>query len=177
MTRMRWMFAVALLGGGLTTLGLSGPSGATTTARAAGANCRPAQLRVSIGRPNGAAGTIYYPIVFTNRGGACWLWGVPSVQPVVGAGHHPLGPPAANASIGEMPARHQLLHGGAVSDGFGVAETGNYPPARCRARNASGVLVSLSPFVRPTYLALRISVCTRLASTHIQLLVAGRTGA
>ena len=153
------------------------PAGATTAPRVSAVNCRPAQLRVSVGRPSGAAGTIYYPIVFTDLGGACWIWGVAQVQPVVGAKHHPQGPPATNASVGELPARHQLVHGGAVSDGYGVAESGNYPPARCRARNAGGVIVSLAPFIRPTFLALRISVCTRVASTHTQLLVAGRTGA
>lgn len=161
------------------TIGLpvAAPLGAAPTSRIVDSNCRPAQLRVSIGRSDGAAGTIYYPIVVVNRGAACWIWGVPGVQPVVGSSRHPLGPPAANVDIGKMPARHELRHGAAVSDGYGVAESGNYPAARCRARNAGGVVVTLAPFIRPTYLALRISVCTRLASTHTQLLVAGRTGA
>ncbi len=162
---------------GVFGFGLAAPLGATTTARVASANCEPSQLRVSVARPQGTAGTIYYPIVFTNRGGACWIWGVPGIQPVVGAKRHPLGPPATNESVGKMPARHLLGHGAAVSVGYGVAESGNYPAATCRARNASGVLVTLAPFIRPTYLALRISVCTRLSSTHTQLLVAGRTGA
>ncbi len=162
---------------GVFGFGLAAPLGATTTARVASANCEPSQLRVSVARPQGTAGTIYYPIVFTNRGGACWIWGVPGIQPVVGAKRHPLGPPATNESVGKMPARHLLGHGAAVSVGYGVAESGNYPAATCRARNASGVLVTLAPFIRPTYLALRISVCTRLSSTHTQLLVVGRTGA
>ena len=157
--------------------GLAAPLGAARTPRVARANCQPTQLRVAVARPQGTAGTIYYPIVLANRGGACWIWGVPGIQPVVGAKRHPLGPPATNESIGKMPARHYLRHGAAVSVGYGVAESGNYPAATCRARNASGVLVTLAPFIRPTYLALRISVCTRFSSTHTQLLVAGRTGA
>ncbi|MHB8333481.1 MAG: DUF4232 domain-containing protein [Acidimicrobiales bacterium] len=157
--------------------GFAVPLGAARTARVASANCQPSQLRVSVARPQGTAGTIYYPIVFTNRGGACWIWGVPGIQSVVGAKRNPLGPRATNESLGQMPARHLLHHGTAVSVGYGVAESGNYPGATCRARNASGVLVTLAPFIRPTYLALRISVCTRLASTHTQLLVVGRTGA
>ena len=175
--KVRWFVAAVLgVGFGATSWAVP-PSGAASTPRTAGTNCQPAQLRVSIGRADGAAGTIYHPIVFTDLGGDCWIWGVPRVQPVVGRAHHPLGPTAANASIGQLPARHLLRRGAAVSDGFGVAETGNYPLSRCRARNASGVVVSLEPFVRPTYLALRISVCTLRASTHTQLLVAGRTGA
>ena len=153
------------------------PAGATPTPRAVTADCTPAQLRLSVGRANGAAGTIYYPIIFTNRGAACWIWGVPGVQAVVGTTHHPQGPPAKNENIGEMPARHELRHGAAVSAAFGVAESGNFPVATCRPRNASGVRVTLAPFIHPTYLALRISVCTRRTSTYTQLLVAGRTGA
>ena len=156
---------------------VAAPIGATPTPRVAVGNCQPAQLHLSIGRANGAAGTIYYPIIFTNRGAACWIWGVPGVQAVVGALRHPQGPPATNVNIGEMPARHELRHGAAVSVALGVAESGNYPVATCRPRNASGVRVTLAPFIHPTYLALRISVCTRVASTHTQLLVAGRTGA
>ena len=167
---------VAVAVTGMFGFGFTAPLGAVG-ARVTSVNCQPSQLRVSVAQSEGAAGTIYYPIVFANRGGACWIWGVPGVQPVVGAKLHPQGPRATNESVGQMPARHLLGHDSAVSVGYGVAESGNYPAASCRARNASGVIVTLAPFIRPTYLALRISVCTRLASTHTQLLVAGRTGA
>ena len=176
MNRVTRSVVVVMVTGAL-GFGFATPLSAARTARVASANCQPSQLRVSVAQPQGTAGTIYYPIVFANRGGACWIWGVPGIQPVVGAKRHPLGPRATNESVGRMPARHLLRHGAAVSVGYGVAESGNYPAVTCRARNASGVLVTLAPFIRPTYLALRISVCTRLASTHTQLLVAGRTGA
>ncbi len=140
-------------------------------------SCRPSQMRVATGRPQGAAGTSYYPIIFTNVGGACAIWGVPHLQPVAGAAHRAVGPAASNASIGMMPVRHVLGRGQAVSVGFGVGDTGNYPVARCRARVASGVVVSLAPFVRATYVGLRFSTCTALASTRTALIVAGRTGA
>ncbi len=151
--------------------------GAAPAPRIVDGNCRPAQLAVTLGTPQGTAGTIYYPIVFTDHGGACWIWGVPAIHAVVGKYHRPQGPVATNMSRGAMPVRHRLVRGGAVSVGFGVAESGNYPPSACRARNASGVVVSLAPFASATYVTLRISVCTRLASTRTQLIVAGRTGA
>ncbi len=140
------------------------------------AACTPAQMRVTLGPANGAAGTIYYPIVFTNVGGTCAIWGVPTVQPVA-ARRHRVGPPALSMSRGMMPARHVLTHGRAVSDPFGAAETGNYPASLCGARRASGVVVTLAPFVRSTYVRLPISVCTRQASTRTALIVPGRTGA
>jgi Domain of unknown function (DUF4232) len=158
--------AAAALLGGLTLLSGS-------PALAAAPNCVSSQMKLSIGRSNGAAGTIYYPIVFTNQGGTCVIWGVPAVQPVAGASHHAVGPTARNNSMGQMPARHTLKTGQSVYDAYGVGETGNYTPSRCGPRNASGVRVSLAGFVRPRYLALKISTCTKLASTHTQLLSPG----
>lgn len=179
MVQMKRLLVAVALGATVITIAPVGSVtvGAAPAPRIVDGNCRAAQLSVSLGASEGAAGTIYYPIVFTDHGGACWIWGVPSIQAVVGKHHHPQGPPATNMSRGEMPARHRLVRGGAVSVGFGVAESGNYPASACRARNASGVVVSLAPFTRATYVALRISVCTRLASTRTQLIVAGRTGA
>lgn len=143
-------------------------------------DCAPAQLKVTMGVPEGAAGTIFYPIVIADRGRSCALWGVPAVQPVrdgPGHGRVPVGPAARNTSIGEMPARHVLTTGHSVSDGLGVAETGNYPTRACRARTARVIVVRLSPFVKPTALPLTISVCTKLASVSTQLIVSGNTGA
>ncbi len=156
------------------TLPLAGP---LVAGAAAPPSCRSAQLAARVGVPQGAAGTIFYPLVLTNRGATCVLWGLPHVQPVGRAPHRPVGPPARNASVGQFPARHTLVHGASVASAFGVSEVGNYPPARCRAAPASGVVVSLAPFLTPRYLALRIAVCTRVASTSIRLPVPGVTGA
>lgn len=164
--------AVSVLVAGATLVLPSLGASATTVSR----SCAPAQMSVSLGRANGAAGTIYYPIVMTNHGGACAIWGVPAIQPL-GVTRRPLGPSARNASIGEMPARHVLAHGQSVSVGFGVSETGNYSRTACMPKLAHGVRVSLSPFVKPTYLALVISVCTRESSTSTRLLASGKTGA
>ncbi len=160
--------AVALLGG--VTLLSSSP------ALAAAPNCTSSQIKLTVGQSNGAAGTIYYPIIFTNKGGTCVIWGVPAVQPVAGASHAKVGPAARNNSMGQMPARHTLKKGQSVNDPYGVGETANYSASTCGPKNASGVKVSLAGFVNPRYLALKISVCTKLASTHTQLLSPG-TGA
>ncbi len=104
----------------------------------------------------------------------------PRIQPVVGGALHrrvAVGPAARNVSMGEMPARHTLATKHAVSDAFGVTESGNYTPSACRARNAGGVVVSLGGFIKPTYLALRISVCTKIASSSTRLITSGTTGA
>ena len=110
-----------------------GGAGAAASA-ATPPKCAPAQMAVSLGQSNGAAGTIYYPIIFTNTGQTCRIWGVPHIQPVAGARHSPIGPAASNGSMGQMPAIHTLAKGRSVSVGYGVVETGNYTPSTCVAR-------------------------------------------
>ncbi len=171
MIRLPRLFVASLVVGAT----LVGPSLAASAVTASH-SCVPAQMSVSLGRPNGAAGTIYYPLVFTNRASACAIWGVPTISPV-GADRKPVGPNARNASMGEMPMRHVLARGQSVSVGFGVSETGNYSRAACVPRVAHGVIVSLAPFVKPTYVALVISVCTHQASTSTRLLAPGTSGA
>ncbi len=173
---LRILLSSGLLAGGLAVMGSTGGlAGAATVP-----NCAPTQLRVSLGQSEGAAGTIYYPIVFTNHGGTCAIWGVPAVQPVRGGATHsrvPVGPAARNNSIGEMPVRHVLPTGRSVSDGLGVAESANYPARDCVAKWAGAIIVRLGTFVPGTELPLKISVCTKVASVSTRLIVSGATGA
>jgi hypothetical protein len=170
-----------LASAGLLASGLVIASGLATSASASTVkNCTPGHLKTSIGTPEGTAGTIYYPIVFTNEGPACAIWGVPAVQTVRGGAAHShlkVGPLARNNSIGEMPVRHVIATGHEVSAGLGVGETGNYTPSTCGPKNAGAIVVSLGSFVPHSYLTLKISVCTKLASVSTRLIVAGATGA
>jgi hypothetical protein len=61
--------------------------------------CRASQTYVWFAlAPNGAAGTIYYPIEFTNTGAPCTLRGFPGVAAVGKTGHQ-LGKPAGRFSM------------------------------------------------------------------------------
>lgn len=162
--------SLTLLLGAIATISLSStPTGAAT------ASCTPAHMRATVGSSEGAAGTIYVALVFTNTGPTCSIFGVPSIQPVLASRHH-VGPPARNQSIGQMPALHVLTKGHSVSVAYGVTQTANYPASTCVAKSVNGVVVALGSFVRPTYLRLPISVCTTRASTTTRLIVAGTTG-
>jgi hypothetical protein len=177
MSRVRSILMLPVLAGGLFAGGLFGvaPSSAATTTVAK--SCVSTQMTVSRGAVQGTAGTTYHALVFTNTGATiCTIFGVPVIQPVIGPSHRPLGPPARNMSMGEMPAMHTLAHGAAVSVAFGVVDTGNYPASTCGARRARGVIVTLGAFVHPTYVALAITVCTKLASTTTRLVSSGVTG-
>lgn len=158
-------------GGALSFLGSVNTASAMTIR-----SCVPMQIKVTLGTSQGTAGTIYYPIVFTNTGAACAIWGVPAIQPVVGTGHRSVGPFAHSLSMGMMPARQILATHRSVSVAFGVVDTGNYSPSICGAKPADGVNVLLGSFITKTYVHLPIKVCTKRTSTTTKLLVPGVNG-
>jgi hypothetical protein len=176
MRRVRVLVAAGLSAGSLVAGGTVAFSAATTASAAPVKNCVPAQITVTHGAANGAAGTIYYPIVFTNTGATCAIFGVPAIRPVAGSAHHAVGPLARSLSMGEMPVRHVIAKGQSVSVSFGVTEAGNYSPSTCVMRSASGVVVTLGTFVTSRYVHLPIVVCTKRISITTRLITAGVTG-
>jgi hypothetical protein len=183
MKTVRTIVISSVLAGALLSGGLFGFSASTAVATTSAKSCVSTQITVSRGATQGTAGTTYYALVFTNTGPhvklnttSCTLFGVPTIQPVIGAAHRALGPLAKNESMGEMPALHTLAVGASVSVAFGVVDTGNLTASTCGARRARGVVVSLGSFVRPTYLSLPITVCTKVASTTTRLVSPGVTG-
>jgi Protein of unknown function (DUF4232) len=171
-----------LTSAGLVTGALVVSSGAIGTVASATTvkNCVASQLKVSLGMAQGTAGTFYYPVVFTNEGSTCAIFGVPAVQPVIGGSTHsttPVGPVARNVSMGQMPALHVVTRGHSVSAAIGVVDSGNYPSATCRAKTARAIVISLGNFVNRRYLPVTISVCTKRSSVTTRLVVAGTNGA
>src|SRR5690349_18888914 len=98
----------AFLAAGLCLLGCSKTSGAT--ARVGG--CTTRQLAVTVGAPNGAAGSTYYTLTFTNtRSQRCTLTGYPGVS-FLDQAHAPIGvpegrnPSTAPIAVPLTPAGH-----------------------------------------------------------------------
>ncbi len=142
------------------------------------APCVPGQLRLTHLHSNGAAGTRYVPLVFTNPVlYTCTLRGYPTVRSVVGAHHAKVGP-AASRAIGAVTTTVVLQpFGGTASAGVGIVNTGNFPRSACEARKASGFLVTPPQSRRAGYLAFGHTVCTtKLASTNVSTVVAGTQG-
>jgi hypothetical protein len=111
-----------------------GSSPAGTSPSAGLAECTTAMLRVKIGSSNGAAGTIYYDIVFTNVGsGTCFLEGYPGVS-LVSAGStagSQIGADAKRDSV--TPSKQTVLAAGQTAHAvLGVAEAGNFPASKCK---------------------------------------------
>ena len=77
------------------------PSSPTPAAPASSgtSQCTTADLRLTVGASNGAAGTIYYPLDFTNASSAaCTMYGYPGVAFVSSAGGSQVGAAAGRRS-------------------------------------------------------------------------------
>jgi hypothetical protein len=91
---------------------------------------------------NGAAGSIYYTLEFTNLSGhSCTLSGYPGVSAVNLSGHQ-IGAPASR-DTGTTP--HTLTLGtglnGTASSTLRIVESGNFPASSCGPVNAAGLRV------------------------------------
>ena len=61
--------------------------------------CATTNLKLAVGQPNGAAGTIFYPLDFTDTGSAaCTMYGYPGVAFVSSPGGSVIGAPASRRS-------------------------------------------------------------------------------
>ena len=91
-------------------------------------------------QPNGAAGTIYYSLEFTNLSGhACTLRGYPGVSGITLGGAQ-LGS-AASRSTGTPKKTITLAPGKTAASALGITEVGNFPASSCHPTTAAGLRV------------------------------------
>jgi len=84
--------------------------------------CVTTDLRLTVGAANGAAGTIYYPLDFTNTSGsACTIYGYPGVAFVRSPHGSQVGAPAGRASI-TAPALVTLASGATAHATLAVSD-------------------------------------------------------
>ena len=87
-----------------------------TTAPPGPGPCLTGELRLAVGRQNGAAGTIYYPLDFTNASSAaCTMYGYPGVAFVTSQGGSVVGAPAGRRLIGGIVPALITLQPGATA--------------------------------------------------------------
>ena len=138
----------------------SSASGSATSAPAAGASssgpgasqgasphvagpppCPTSGLQVRLGASNGAAGSTYLPIVFTNTGTtACTLYGYPGVSLAGGSPAAQIGA-AAVRNPSPAPKTVTLAPGGEANAVLQVTVAGNYPAATCNPTAATTLVV------------------------------------
>jgi hypothetical protein len=152
----------------------SGAAFASDTARVSSAPvpaCHAGQLGVwiALAQSNGAAGTIYYPLNFTNVGGhTCSLHGFPGVSAIAGNGHQ-LGSPAGWAT--GVAARTVVLAPGATAHTilqYRDAEVSTAPG--CDAVNTAVVLRVYPPGrYDATVAAFDLPVCSHAGPVYMSV--------
>jgi hypothetical protein len=148
-------------GGALTPTQSVNPGGTPVTASGP-APCATSALHVSVSQSQGvAAGSSYYPIVFTNVSSAsCTLYGYPGVSFVTGTGGSLIGIPAT-----ENPAHPRklitLAPGEASHAELQVVDAQNYPPAECGMVTAHWVRVYPPNQTAPLYASFTAQACTK----------------
>jgi hypothetical protein len=104
----------------------------TDTGSAGPGACPTSALHVSIGNGNGAAGSVYYPIVFTNSSGSpCTLFGFPGVSFVTSPNGSQIGDAATRRS--DKPVQTVTLAVGGVAHAtLQVVQALNFPATKCQ---------------------------------------------
>jgi hypothetical protein len=130
------------------TLGLGAAVWATSASAASAApatstpRCTAADLSVwvNVGEANGAAGTIYYPLEFTNVSNhACHLFGYPGVS-ATNANGKQLGSAASRDPL-FAATTVVIAKGGTAHADLGWVQVGNYPASTCKPTTATFVRV------------------------------------
>src|SRR5271170_7021343 len=123
--------------------------------------CQSAALKVTVdtSQAGGAAGSVYYPVNFTNTSGApCGLYGYPGMSFVTAAGN-------AGRQIGEAAQRDpafgdlsvRLPADGVAHAWLQVAQAGNYPASACQPMTAHWLRVFPPGDTAATYVGVSFS--------------------
>jgi hypothetical protein len=142
---------------------LAAPAGHAAKAAPAIRSCGRGQTLVWFAEaPNATAGTIFYPLEFTNTGRTCWLRGYPRVA-AVGRSGGKIGPYASRS--GGRIRTIVLRHGQTAHAVVGIVEAGNLPG--CHARTAFGLRVN-PPGQRKQETATSVfAACSRRRSLNV----------
>lgn len=107
---------------------------------AASGECKVADLTLSLGGGEGAAGTTYRSLQFTNSGGrTCTIQGFPGVSYVTGDDGRQVGPAAKRDGAKGAPIT--LKPGDVAHADIGFVEVRNYDPAVCQPTEVRGLRI------------------------------------
>jgi hypothetical protein len=123
---------------------------------------------------NGAAGSIFYNLDFTNLSGhACTLLGYPGVSAVNLAGHT-LGS-AASRDNSHAPVVVTLASGATARTVLRIVEAGNFPASICREVPAAGVRVYPPNQTASKVVPFPFSACSRSGPVYLSVRVVTKT--
>lgn len=102
--------------------------------------CQTTDLRLGLGNGDGATGTVYRPLQFTNVGGrTCEIQGFPGVSYVTGDSGQQVGEPAFRE--GSKGPAITLTPGMSVYAEVGFVQAGNFDPAECQPTTVRGLRI------------------------------------
>lgn len=140
----------------------SSPS-AAPSAVASAAGCATSVLKVAVdtSQGGGAAGSVYYPISFTNTSGStCTLYGYPGVSFTSGPGGSQIGRPASRNPAGP-PVTVTLAPGTVAHATVQVAQAANYPRSACKPVTAHWLKIYPPNQTAPLYIRFTTQACSR----------------
>jgi hypothetical protein len=141
---------------------------ASSSAPAGPAGCTTADLSVTLGPGEGAAGSTYYPVTMTNKGSqACRTGGFGGVSLVDSPRAEPIGAPADRTQQGDVVAI-TLQPGQAATATLQVSEAGNYSKTKCQPVDATALRVYPPNETHAAYVKLpaTVSACAN-AKVHL----------
>ncbi|GAA3151420.1 hypothetical protein GCM10020255_030460 [Rhodococcus baikonurensis] len=128
------------------------------------------ELNVTLGQPNGAAGSVELPVVFTNTGGrTCTLDGFPGVSYVTGASGSEVGAAAGRSGSGSLVS---LAPGSAATSLVRATNVENYPADQCGVTDVAGLKVYPPNSYDSVFLAYPTKGCSMTGANINQLTVA-----
>jgi hypothetical protein len=139
----------------------SAAAGSSSTGGATAAACTTQDLKAKVGAAQGAAGSVYQPIDFTNISGApCTLYGYPGIS---------LAGSSESAQIGAAATRSKTASASVVTLAAGaagnallqVADAGNYPTSACGPVSSSYLKIYPPNQTTPIYLSYKSTGCSK----------------
>jgi Protein of unknown function (DUF4232) len=142
------------------------PSPATSPNAAAGCASSVLKVAVNVSQAGAAAGSVYYPIDFTNTStSTCTLFGYPGVSFAASSGGSRIGRAASRNPA--VPASLVKLAPGSVAHAtLQVAEAANYPSARCKPVAAHWLKIYPPNQTAPVYARFATQACSAMLPRH-----------
>ena len=129
--------------------------------------CASRDLKATVGIAQGAAGSVYQVVDFTNVGSSsCSLYGYPGVALAGGSPVTQIGAPATR-STASAPKLVSLAAGASANTLVQITEAGNYPTSRCGPTPSTYLQIYPPNQTTPIYLAYKSMGCS---STKVKLL-------
>ena len=129
--------------------------------------CASRDLKATVGIAQGAAGSVYQVIDFTNIGtSSCSLYGYPGVALAGGSPVTQIGAPASR-STASAPKLVSLAGGSSANTLVQITDAQNYPTSRCGPTASTYLQIYPPNQTTPIYLAYKSMGCS---STKVKLL-------